>query len=31
LERLTDEEALVFVKGLKSLTEGFGVAPGEES
>jgi hypothetical protein len=30
LERLTDEEALVFVKGLGSLTEGFGVAPGDE-
>jgi hypothetical protein len=29
--RLTDEEALAFVKGLRSLTEGFGVAPGEES
>jgi hypothetical protein len=29
--RRADEEALVFVKGLKSLTEGFGVAPGEES
>jgi DNA-binding MarR family transcriptional regulator len=29
--RLTDEEALTFVKGLRSLAEGFGVAPGEES
>jgi DNA-binding MarR family transcriptional regulator len=29
--RLTDEEARVFVKGLRSLTEGFGVAPGEEN
>jgi DNA-binding MarR family transcriptional regulator len=27
--RLSDEEALVFVKGLRSLTEGFSVAPGE--
>jgi DNA-binding MarR family transcriptional regulator len=30
-ERLTDEEARVFVKGLRSLTEGFGIAPGEEN
>jgi DNA-binding MarR family transcriptional regulator len=29
--RLTDEEALAFVKGLRSLAEGFGVAQGEES
>ena len=29
--RLTDEEARVFVKGLRSLTEGFGVEPGEEN
>jgi hypothetical protein len=30
-EQLTDEEALAFVKGLRSLTESFGVTPGEES
>lgn len=29
--RLTDEEARVFVKGLRSLTDGFGIAPGEEN
>jgi DNA-binding MarR family transcriptional regulator len=29
--RLTDEEARAFVKGLRSLTESFGVAPGEEN
>jgi hypothetical protein len=30
LERRTDEEARAFVKGLGSLSEGFGVAPREE-
>jgi DNA-binding MarR family transcriptional regulator len=29
--RLTDEEALAFVKGLRTLSEGFGAAPGEEN
>jgi DNA-binding MarR family transcriptional regulator len=29
--RLTDEEARAFVKGLRSLTESFGVAPREEN
>jgi DNA-binding MarR family transcriptional regulator len=31
LARLTDEEARAFVKGLRSLTESFGVAPREEN
>jgi hypothetical protein len=29
--RLTDEETRAFVKGLRSLTESFGVAPREEN
>jgi hypothetical protein len=31
LESLTDEEALAFLKGLKTVTECFGAAPGEEN
>ena len=31
LESLTDEEALAFLKGLKTVTESFGAAPGEEN
>jgi DNA-binding MarR family transcriptional regulator len=29
--RMTDEEVLAFVSGLRVLTEGFGAAPGEEN
>ena len=28
MERLSDEEAWMFVRGLRSLAEGFGAAPG---
>jgi hypothetical protein len=31
LESLTDEEVLAFLKGLKTVTECFGAAPGEEN
>jgi hypothetical protein len=31
MSKLTDEEALAFVKGLRLLAQSFGAATGEES
>jgi DNA-binding MarR family transcriptional regulator len=31
LEPLTDQEARAFLKGLRTVTESFGTAPGEEN